>query len=382
MSNRFTIDGSDALEAQLEDLCQEISRGIQNVVPKHKLEAIVLGGGYGRGQGGVLKNEAGDHAYNDLEFYVFLRGNSLLNERAYGAALRELGENLSPAAGLHVEFKIDSLEKLRSSSVSMFSYDLVAGHRTIFGAKGTFQGCEHHLEARNIPLSEATRLLFNRCTGLLLAKEMLRDQAVTGEQADFIGRNLAKAQLALGDAVLTTFGQYHWSCPERHERLNRLAVPEALPWLSEVRQNHAAGVAFKLHPANLSKSAAVLKAEHRETCALALRLWLWIESRRLKCAFASVRDYAFNEREKCPGPSGWRNYLLNLKTFGPKAALDSMAARYPRERLLNSLPLLLWNGEVSKEPEVATHLRRQLVTQASDWQGLVAAYKQIWPSYG
>jgi hypothetical protein len=102
----------------------------------------------------------------------------------------------------------------------------------------------------------------------------------------------------------------------------------------------------------------------------------------LDCSFSNVRDYAFNSREKCLGPSGWRNYLLNLKTFGPGVAFDAKAARYPRERLFNSLPLLLWNGELSKEPEVKMHLQKQLRTEASDWQGLVAAYKQIWPAYG
>jgi hypothetical protein len=381
MNHRFTIDGSQALEQELERLCNAILTGVERLVPGPRLEAIVLGGGYGRGQGGVLKTETGDRPYNDLEFYVFLRGNPLLNEHKYGADLRELGESFSSGAGLHVEFKIDSLDKLRSSPISMFTYDLVAGHRIVRGGDTIFQGCEHHLQAEKIPLSEATRLLFNRCTGLLLAKELLGSQRLSLAQGDFIGRNLAKAQLALGDAVLTVFGQYHWSCPERHQRLSELAVPE-LPTLDEVRQRHAAGVAFKLHPRSIAKLAAEFEGEHREISALASRLWLWLESRRLKCEFSSVRDYALSEGEKCYGPAGWRNYLLNLRTFGPQAAFDSMAARYPRERLFNSLPLLLWNGEVSKEPEVKLRLQRQLRSGASDWAGLVAAYKQIWTSYG
>ncbi len=61
--------------------------------------------------------------------------------------------------------------------------------------------------------------MFNRCSGLLLARELLRKSALSSEEADFIGRNLAKMQLALGDAVLTAFGQYHWSAWERHRRL-------------------------------------------------------------------------------------------------------------------------------------------------------------------
>jgi hypothetical protein len=264
----------------------------------------------------------------------------------------------------------------------MFTYDLVAKHRIVLGGEMTFQRCGHHLESQNIPLSEATRLLFNRCSGLLLAKELLAGRALSLEQADFIGRNLAKARLALGDAVLTVFGQYHHSVRVRQQRLSRLDVSDPPPSLALIQRHHSAGVAFKLHPELSSQSLAEFHKQHREISALASELWLWTESRRLDCNFSNVREYAFNRRQKCLGPSGWRNYLLNLKTFGPGVAFDAKAARYPRERLFNSLPLLLWNGELSKEPDVKIHLQRQLRTQASDWQGLVAAYKQIWPAYG
>src|SRR5206468_4075679 len=72
---RFTLDGSDALENRLAQLCERIFTGVQSLVPSHKLEALVLGGGYGRGQGGVLRTQSGDQPYNDLEFYVFLHGS-------------------------------------------------------------------------------------------------------------------------------------------------------------------------------------------------------------------------------------------------------------------------------------------------------------------
>src|SRR5207253_2635801 len=80
--------------------------------PGRRLAGLLLGGGHGRGEGGVLKTGAGDHPYNDLELYVFLRGNNFLNERRYHAAFDELGRQLSPVAGVEVEFKVLSLPKL------------------------------------------------------------------------------------------------------------------------------------------------------------------------------------------------------------------------------------------------------------------------------
>ena len=117
--------------------------GVRALVPSEKLEALVLGGGYGRGQGGVLKTETGDEPYNDLEFYVFLRGNRLRNGRLFGVALRELGDRLSPGARLHVEFKVDSLPRLRRSPVTMFSYDLVSGHRVLWGGEHRTSNIQH-----------------------------------------------------------------------------------------------------------------------------------------------------------------------------------------------------------------------------------------------
>src|SRR4029079_11850136 len=165
--------------------------------------------------------------YNDLEFYVFTRGPRLLNERRFGPRLRELGERLTPAAGMHVEFNVDTLARLREGPVTMFSYDLVSGHRAIWSdahasSSPALAACERHLDAQNIPLSEATRLLFNRCSGLLFARALLDAGRLTREESDFVGRNRAKAQLALGDVVLAAAGEYHWSCRERQRRLEQL----------------------------------------------------------------------------------------------------------------------------------------------------------------
>jgi rhamnosyltransferase len=387
---RFTMDGSEALENHLARICQKVLTGVRAVIPENKLEALVLGGGYGRGQGGVLKTSSGDAAYNDLEFYVFMRGNRVLNERKYHGALEELGERLSAKAGLHVEFKVDSLGRLRRSEISMFSYDLVSGHRVLFGDEMIFKGCEHHRDAMRIPLSEATRLLFNRCTGLLLAKELLRKRELSAEEADFVGRNLAKAQLALGDAVLVMARQYHWSCLERKKALDSIAAGHEQPWIEDVRRHHAAGVEFKLHPRRISKSLAEFQAEHESISRLAREVWLWLESRRLQREFSSAHEYAFDKVAKCsdlPVPTRrersqgvWRNVLLNARTFGASGLIDWKVIRYPRERLLNSLPLLLWD-EPLNDLRVKYFLQKELRTTASDWQGFVAAYKAIWPRF-
>lgn len=387
MSARFTIDGSDQLESRLSALCVQISSGVQEIVPGRKLQALVLGGGYGRGEGGVFRTAGGDLPYNDLEFYVFVAGSPLLNSRRYQRPLTQLGDRLSGPAGLHVEFKVESIDKLRNGPVSMFSYDLVSANRIILGSHGIFAGCQKHLDGARIPLSEATRLLLNRCTGLLLAQEILEGGKLDPEKCDFIGRNLAKAKLAFGDALLTNLRQYHWSCRHRHKLLLELcATRESLPGLGKpllekILACHAEGVEFKLHPQHCRRSASEFLAEHDVLSALAADLWLWLESRRLNRRFSSIGEYALNHR---PGEFELfplRNYALNARVFGLGALFDPLSRHYPRERLLSSLPLLLSQPEVADKPWICEHLRRQLRTEASDWSGFVNAYKQLWSGY-
>jgi len=381
-THRFTLDGSPGLELYLVELCWRIREEVLKLIPPPNLDALVLGGGYGRGQGGVLKTESGDAPYNDLEFYVFIRGNHWINAARYHQDFQQLESMLSPEAGLHVEFKIDSLEKLRRSPVSIFSYDLVSGHQIVFGNQSVFAGCEFHSDATRIPATEATRLLLNRCSGLLLARELLLKESLTLEESDFVGRNLAKAQLALGDALLAAEGKYHWDCLERARRLRELEPKTTGLLLEQILPHHAAGVHFKLYPVRETAPVEQLRRKHTELTSLALKEWLWIENQRLQADFADLREYSLSCVDKCVGGALWRNLLLNIKTFGAAATLDRNSPRYPRERLLNVLPLLLSDAEAVTEPLTRRHLQNQLHTTAEDWSGLVAAYKQLWCCYG
>ncbi len=373
MNARFTVDGSDALEARLEKLCEAVAESVRRIVPAERLEGVLLGGGYGRGEGGVLRVEE-DLPYNDLEFYVLIHGPVPLSERRYGHALHELGEELTPQIGIEVEFKILSHDKLRSSPTSMFYYDLVVGHRRLIGEADLLAGCAQHRKAEDIPLHEGTRLLMNRCSGLLFSLERLQRSSFGGEEADFVGRNLAKAQLAFGDVVLVARRQYHSSCRERLRRLRELEPEEQPEWLHSIRTNHTAGVEFKLHPTRSAQTVATLQQRHTELSELGRELWLWFESRRLNTPFDDVRSYALGGLNKCPETSPLRNWLVTLRRGGLGPALSAKSLRYPRERLFHALCLLLWSDERDA-------LRGELSVEAGDFAGWVAAYERWWRQF-
>jgi hypothetical protein len=372
---RFTLDGNDELESHLSGTCDTVMAGIRGLIPSRRLQAVLLGGGYGRGEGGVMRTSEGERPYNDLEFYVCLRGNRHLNERRHHLPLEVLGEILTPMAGAEVEFKIISLEELRRSRISMFSYDLLMGHRWLLGHAGLFFDLAHHRIARQIPSSEATRLLMNRCTGLLFAQERLERGEFTAADADFVHRNIAKAELAFGDAVLTAHGQYHWSCRERHRLLQRIIPDEPLSWLDEVRRCHATGLQFKLSPERSTASRAVLQAQQTAVVALGLKVWLWQEKRRLGANFTCVSDYAWGRLNKCPETSRHRNVLVNLKIRGLRSLFKTDPFRHPREQIFRALCLLLWHRPA---PSPLDDPRASTLSFTSYFANLVSSYKALW----
>lgn len=379
-SSRYTIDGSEELERRLGEICESLRDRLISKLSGKKIELLLLGGGYGRGEGGVYRTWEGDKPYNDLEFYLFLPGSNLVNQRMYGGLVHQVAEMATENAGIEVEVKVLSLRKLAESGPSMFYYDLLCGHKVVHGAKELLQGCEHHKVAESIPLYEATRLLMNRASGLLYAKERLAREEFSFEEADFVHRNICKAKLAFGDVILAARKQYHWSCRERHDRLLALDFPRELDQ-EQFLAMHAEGVEFKLHPISSIATRDELLVTHAETVAAGERLWLWLENLRLGEQFRSGAEYALSPARKCPETARLKNMAINVREFGAGTIFDPKGGYYPRERLLNSLPLLLWHPEGLNSPKMLAHLQTQLRTEASGFAGLVSAYEALWRKF-
>lgn len=385
-SQPFTLDGDNALESHLERTCARVLSGVRGLVPARIFEALFLGGGYGRGEGGVLRQTGvEDRPYNDLEFYVAIAGNRHLNEARYRRRLEVLGEILTPLAGIEVEFKITSLAELAARPVSMFSYDLVEGHRLIWGRPDAhlLADCGHHHRAESIPADEATRLLMNRGSGLLFAQERLERGSgpLTLDDADFIRRNIAKAELACGDAVLATEGLYVWSCRERHRRLAGLRERLPVAWRETLVRRHADGVAFKLHPVSGEISREELRPHLAEATALLRDCWLWVESRRLGKNFASVRAYLDGPGNKGPSGSILRNVLLNLRADGWRARGWTWQGLkpHPRQRVFHAMAILLWERDsLAVSPDLQRRLHAELNREAAAPNAWLAAYRALW----
>ncbi len=377
---RFTLDGDDGLERHLRHTCEGIVDGILGLIPSGHLQAVILGGGYGRGEGGVLRELAGDRPYNDLEFYVAIKGNRHLNELRYHRRLEVLGEILTHLADVEIEFKITSLEEIGAKPASMFAYDLAVGHRVLWAGRSVHlaSAWDPHRDPEKIPQSEATRLLMNRSTGLLFARGLLETGPLTRSGADFVVRNCAKAQLAFGDALLAARGAYHWSCRERHRRLAALSKNSDSTWLRDVLRHHAAGIEFKLHPQLDPISKDLLFVRLGEVTAFAMQCWLRLESCRLGGTYSSARSYAEDGRNKCANSSPLLNLLLNFRADRFRLHARPRPWRHPRQRIYHAMSLLLWEPNATTDPVLQRQIRSELNLSAFHVGVWEPAYRALW----
>ena len=292
--------------------------------------ALVLGGGYGRGEGGVMEGPAGPGFSNDLDYFLF--------DEAPGAArleawCREIERAESAALGIDVEIKCLRPAAVGDPSRSMMFADLVAGHVVVAGEAGFLERLREGLDYSRIEPEETTRLLWNRGSGLWFARcRMGRD----GE-LPFVIRNHAKLKLALGDAWLCWQGQYTSRCRERAQRLAAAAIPDGF---AELRQWHAEGVAFKFHPVAAGPDWPQLAAESRVLGEVWGRLFLAVEAQRLQRPLAGFAAYLALPRVLPHSPPA-RNLALALRDQLKRGASIRPRRDYPRGGLMRALPCLL-----------------------------------------
>ncbi len=330
------------LAALLDDFLDSLSADLKRQPFAPEVCVLLLAGGYGRGEGGVFRESetAEPQLYNDLEFYLLVRdGASTKPVEQWCAGQSHRGDEL---LGIEVEFKVLRVGAFRRADYSMFFYDLLAAHRLVYGSADFAATLRAELlDPALIPLHEATRLLFNRGTGLFFSFVALRrNDARVGN--GFIERNHAKVKLALADAVLASLGRYHFSCRERGRRLQAGDLGMSLPpdW-ERLKQWHAEGVEFKMYPRHRNPSKEELLEDHSELKRVWMRTFLWLETLRLGAPFSSASDYAGYYGRLFPLTSPLLNIAIHWRDRIKRSAALPAQFDYPRAPLQRALVLLL-----------------------------------------
>jgi hypothetical protein len=333
MSARYTVTGSPAFEAEIDSLMEEMTTEFLALL-KESTIALALGGGYGRGEGGVWRSRQGEELYNDLDLVWIHRDRRV--SKLERQALAEFENKYREKTKIHVDIMPIYQHAVAELPPALTWYEFGQGHRMLYGKSSTFDDLKSRC-LDQVAGDEWGRLLMNRSAGIVFARWVLAGQPIALAQgepsAEFVQRQLMKAWLAIGDMELVERGCYHRLVVERKKNAQAQEVP--LKYL----QKYLRAIDFKFDPVpaptmrelkeELEVLAEILEPELRTREAsprrpsvglyatifhVAPQHWLSLRPdlyprERLRFAFAAELAGEVQERERLVGN---QNSLLNL----------------------------------------------------------------------
>ncbi len=332
MTRVYAIGASDAFNARMDQTLEEFTAEVKAAMGTN-LVALLLGGGYGRGEGGLVRLEGKELPYNDLDFTLIVADKAGVPHGRLG----EISKKYHGRIGIHVDFSRPlTLEDVRNWPTWLMWHDLLQGHMVFAGSPSVLADNAPASLREPLPPIEAPRLLLNRGAGVLWSMRLLA--GLEGEEdADFIRRNYFKCVLAMGDALLIAHQAYRARYFGRDKLLADLEAANEQVRQLGVGEIYGEALRFKFSPSDVS-AASPDRARMDELARLWGRVFLHVEIIRAARPWENLTQYVNDDGCREPElstPSRWLRNLVHNVRFGV------FSVRYPREQLYRQLPVLL-----------------------------------------
>jgi hypothetical protein len=342
---KYTVNGSDAIEQKIASDMEVIVKQVTTVLPQSDLLAIILGGGYGRGEGGVRIQDGIESLYNDYDFFIISKDLLPLKAKRYQKQLRALSHELGKQIGIEVDFSpIQPISALPKADFWLVWYELKYGHQVVWGKPNILRYLPQW-QGEDIPLEEAAKLLLNRGVGLALAKEKLDSEGFDPKD-EFVTRNIFKAVMAMGDAILMSEKIYHWSYQERLRRFQSLEH-HTLVARYNLLQPYSETIQYKLNPFDVNYDKQGFQTWYNEILSAYMQVYYSVFSVLLKAHILDSRTYLAHLESslylQMDTKSALKNMALNMRDHKGKSFQFDLYLRYPRYRLFYCLPWFLFH---------------------------------------
>lgn len=214
---RYTVldiqKGDDEINKELNYIVEKISSLLRS-----EILSILLVGGFGRGEGGVVQENGSFRAVNDYDILVIVK-NSKSFMKKHGKKIKEINEQINNALKVkQVDLAFVDYWKLYIPSYSVARYENKHGYKLLYGKKPLlFASIPNFL----IPKIEGTKYFRTRGSGLLIAALLLEGYGDFSkkERQELTFLEISKAFLAIGDSFLIQIRKYHYSYHERRKRI-------------------------------------------------------------------------------------------------------------------------------------------------------------------
>jgi hypothetical protein len=349
LASHASLEFNHCLAGKIWAFAEELQREIGS-----GLLGLVLGGGYGRGEGGTWVDDPLEKPYDDLNFFLVLQRR----ERLPFERLHDIAHRYSRELGIQIEIHCPlTREDLTQLPHTLMWQDLARGHKVLLGDPDLLK---KHLPAyllQPLPLIEASHLLLNRGARLLQCFRCSHNLEKSPDP-DFLRRNYFKCALAIGDAHLITFQKYQTSYHDRDTLLEEVFQQNAIPDRAIKLNLYRLALQFKFLPNSLP-------ATQPDGGALSILAGCWnttflhLEHRRTGLSWRSPEQYhrwsGLREPAESPLWKAGKHFLQNLRHF-------RLSWKHPREYLFQQIPMLL---EAAAQP-------------SSHWRARTEYFLQLW----
>lgn len=236
------------IQADLDYIANRVARLLGD-----NLHAILLCGGFGRGEGSVVVKKNEIHIVNDYDFTIVLNSKNrfhyLTLYRKIHAPLENLAVELAEALAIkQVDLSPKPLNYFSpKNALKIENYEVKKGHVLIYGKDDPTLGMPD-FKAVDIPLFEGTWLFRNRGAGLLLSALYFVDSGkVPTEKMENFVVECTKAKLAMGDALLLLNARYHHLYSKRFSHFLEIDI-SGVPEGERIKEMYKRAIDQKLSP--------------------------------------------------------------------------------------------------------------------------------------
>lgn len=347
---KYTLKGSSELDAHIDADLNRISEAVRKSHFGSLYRALILIGGYGRGEGTPFIVEGRQVPFNDYDLVVVSTALNRRQRAEVQSDLRHWEVELSRELKLPVDLCLYPENVWRQAEFSLLNYEMKYGHRVVSGETDIVRLMPDYAHDR-IPLSEGTRLLMNRGKLLLDIRRALRTQAsFTAEERIRYIKFLFKALLAFGDCTLLAHSAYDLRYSVKKERIGDYATAD-MPDPAFMVEGFRRAVAYKEWGDFQAFGLEDWRDEFERIRRYYIRFLQWYEGRRLAADVSSLDGYLMALAESGRECSRGKAMLLNARLFGRRALeyRGRLLGVHPRARLYLALPRLLGDAFPSEE---------------------------------
>jgi hypothetical protein len=328
MAATFTVSACPAIESRVASDLALLRGAIFETIGRSHVRMLVLGGGFGRGEGTAFIANNQPHIVNDYDIKIVHDFPGFLFQARYTRPLDRVAEKYARQLAIkQIDLGGQYYRTLpRISAPTIANYEFSHGYHVFYGAD-LLAPVAAHIPVEEIPLWEGTWLLRNRSIGLILAGLYFLGGRQPGEaNRENLWIEANKAVLAVGDAFLLAHGCYHWSYVERGRRMARWTGSEPDLW----REAYCAAVKSKVDPGCCPYDKPMddlIQAWYRARDIME-QGFRWFETHRTGQPWESWADYL----DQCTEGTIWRRPRFWGNVLRAHAASPLKAARMARLR--------------------------------------------------